>query len=216
LNLVFTILLVTICPQNFSLANSSSEKWWQTILKSEISWSQWEGLARTQWACFFILGVWVGHSQVDSHFGNSSPKFSENNLRVQNSLDWRLPYTIEQLLRCWCLKWACIIHLSIYNISYDQKKGQEWNCQFDSQPLKVRNLFQLRVCRWCATYCWKFLDKGCNFSLDLISIGVLHKKLWASKMTRIPILGISGLSTWESWGKWHLGASLVANQKKIL
>jgi hypothetical protein len=28
---------------------------------------------------------------------------------------------------------------------------------------------------------------------------------------KIPILG---LSTWESWEKWHLGAALVASHKK--
>jgi hypothetical protein len=49
------------------------------------------------------------------------------------------------------------------------------------------------MCRWRATYCWKDLDKGYNFSLIFISIGDFQKKLWASKVTRDPILGISGL-----------------------
>jgi len=102
------------------------------------------------------------------------------------------------LLRCRCLKWARMIHSNTYNISYDRKKGQESKCQFDFWPLKVGNLFELRACKWCATYCWKYLDKEYNFSLNLISIGGLHERLWASKVTRIPILGILGLSTWES------------------
>jgi hypothetical protein len=50
------ILLVTICPQNSALAISSGENWWQTVLEREISWSQWEGLARTQWALIFHFG----------------------------------------------------------------------------------------------------------------------------------------------------------------
>jgi hypothetical protein len=49
------------------------------------------------------------------------------------------------------------------------------------------------VFRWCATYFWKALNEGYNVSLYLTSIGGLHKKLWASKVARIPIMGISGL-----------------------
>jgi len=66
--------------------------------------------------------------------------------------------------------------------------------------------------RWRATYRWKTLDKGYNFSLDLISIGGLHKKLWASKVARIQISRISGLSTWESQDK--LGVDHVAKHKE--
>jgi hypothetical protein len=36
-------------------------------------------------------------------------------------------------------------------------------------------------------------DKGYNFALDLTSIEGLHTKLWDSKVTGIPILGISRL-----------------------
>jgi hypothetical protein len=41
----------------------------------------------------------------------------------QNSLDWEVIYTIEKLLRSKCLKLVHMIHLSIYNTSYGQKKG---------------------------------------------------------------------------------------------
>ncbi len=47
-----------------------------------------------------------------------------------------------------CLKWVCMIHLSIWNINYGQKKGQESNCQFDFRPLKVTNHLDLLACRW--------------------------------------------------------------------
>jgi hypothetical protein len=47
--------------------------------------------------------------------------------------------------------------------------------------------------RWCATYCWKALDEGYNFVLDLTSIGGLHTKLWASKVAKVLISKISKL-----------------------
>jgi len=49
------------------------------------------------------------------------------------------------------------------------------------------------MCRWHARYFWKALDEGYNFSLDLTSIEGLHTKSWASKVTRVLILGILGL-----------------------
>ncbi len=70
----------------------------------------------------------------------------------------------------------------IWNTNYGQKKGQESNWQFDSRPLKVKNYHDFLMCRWCATYCWKDLDKGYNFVLDLIAIKGLHAKLWAHKV----------------------------------
>ncbi len=68
-------------------------------------------------------------------------------------------------------------HLDIYNTSYGKKKGRESNYQFDSRPLKVGNQPDPGACRWCATHCWKALDKGYKFALDLISIGGLSKEL---------------------------------------
>jgi hypothetical protein len=87
------------------------------------------------------------------------------------------------------------------NTSYGQKKGWESNCQFDSQPLKVRNHPNLLMCKWCATCHWKAFDEGYNFVLDLTSNKGLNKKVWASKVTRVPISRISGLPTCESWDK---------------
>jgi hypothetical protein len=57
---------------------------------------------------------------------------------------------------------------------------------------------EIHVCRWRPTYLWKNLDVAYNFALDLTSIEGLHKKLWASKVVGVPILGISGLMIWES------------------
>jgi hypothetical protein len=72
-------------------------------------------------------------------------------------------------------------------------KHKLWsNHQFDSQPLKVRDCPNSFVCRWRATYHWKDLTKGYNFDLDLISIIGLHTKLWALKVTKVLVVGISG------------------------
>jgi hypothetical protein len=58
-----------------------------------------------------------------------TPKFSKNNCRDQNQLDWRVPYITRKLLELTYLKWARMSHLSTSNTSYGQKKGQESNCQ---------------------------------------------------------------------------------------
>ncbi len=77
----------------------------------------------------------------------------------------------------------------VLNTSYGQNKGRESNCQFDSRPLKVGNCPDLLVCRWCATYCWKVLDKGYYFAKDITPIEGLHKSYGPL------ILGIFGLPT---------------------
>jgi len=66
------------------------------------------------------------------------------------------------------------------------------------------------MCRLCATYCWKALNQGYKFTLNLISIGGLHKNLWASKIARIVISRILGLPK----TKRHLGVGHVAMHKK--
>ncbi len=131
-------------------------------------------------------------------------------MRGQNSLDWKVLYTIEKLLRHRCLNWTHIIHLNTYNANYDQKKGLTlWHSTTKSQES-----LELRACMWRATYCWKALNESYNFALDLTLIKVLHNKLWASKMARVPILRILELSTWKSWEKWHLGVAPMTNCKK--
>jgi len=84
-------------------------------------------------------------------------------------------------------------HLDTSNTSYGQKKGRESNWQFDSRPLKIKNRPDFFAYKWLATNRWKDLDEGYNLSLDLISIGGLHTKLWAFKVAGDPTLGISGL-----------------------
>jgi hypothetical protein len=80
--------------------------------------------------------------------------------------------------------------------------------------LKVGNLPNLGASKRHATYRWKDFNKGYNFALNLISIGGFHKKLWASKMTKVLILGILEFLTRKSQDKWHLGVTLVVNHKE--
>jgi len=131
-------------------------------------------------------------------------------LRGQNTLDWTIHYIIGNPLKHKCKKWACMIYLSTYNTSYGWKKGWESKCQFDSRPLKVKNRPEIHVCRWHVTYHWKTLNKGYNFVL----IEGLHKKLWTSKMAKVPILWILKLPTWKFRKKWHLGAAPMAKHKE--
>jgi hypothetical protein len=78
---------------------------------------------------------------------------------VQNSLDWKVLNSIGKFLRCRCLKWVRIIHLNIYN-SYGRNNGQKSKCQFDSQPLKVRDHSNLHVCKGRAIYFGKLLTRA--------------------------------------------------------
>jgi hypothetical protein len=94
-----------------------------------------------------------------------------------------------------------------------QKKGKKSNCQFDSRPLKVRNRPDLFAFKWHVIYLWNSFDEVYYFVLDLTSIGVLHKKLWArkSRKSRFQEFWDSQLgSSWESREKWHLGAGPMA------
>jgi len=116
-------------------------------------------------------------------------------------------------LKCRCLKWVRITHLDIWNTNYSQKKSQESNWQFDSQPLKVGNRLNLLAHKWRATYHWKVLDEGYNFALNFISIWGLHTKLRVPKVARVPTLAISRLSLGNPKTKCHLDVSLVERHK---
>jgi hypothetical protein len=98
-----------------------------------------------------VWGNEPSHSQVNSHVGSWSPEKTLESLeckcRGQNSLPQRVLYIIRKLLKCRCLKWACMAHLDIWNTSYWQRKGRESNWQFDSRPLKVRNQPDSLACK---------------------------------------------------------------------
>jgi hypothetical protein len=92
-----------------------------------------------------------------------------------------------------------------------------WGCvnQFDFRPLTIKNHLEWRACRWRATYCWKTFNESYNFVLNLVLIKGLYKKLWASKVMKVLILGNSSrFSIWESREKWHLGAAPMASHRE--
>jgi len=93
------------------------------------------------------------------------------------------------------------------------KEGSESNWQFDSRPLKVGNRPDFLAFRWHATYRWKAFKEGYNFSLDLISIGGLHTKLWGPKVAGVPTLAISRFPFGSPETKCHLDVSLVERHK---
>jgi hypothetical protein len=140
-------------------------------------------------------------------------EFLEGDRKDQNPMDWKVLYIIGKLLKFRFLKLARMTHLDTSNTSYGQKKGQESNCQFDFRPLKVDNQPDFLACTWRATYRWKALDKGYNFSLDLISIEGLNTKLWGPKVARVPVVGILGLPFGSLETKWHLDVGLVERHK---
>jgi hypothetical protein len=93
------------------------------------------------------------------------------------------------------------------------KEGPRVKLANDSRPLKVGNRPDSLACRWCAIYRWKGLDESDNFSLDFISIGGLHAKLWGPKVIGVPTLVISGLALGSPETKCHLDVDLVKRHK---
>jgi hypothetical protein len=142
-----------------------------------------------------------------------TPESSKRDCRGQNPWPWRFFYIIGNLLKHKCLKWTCIAHLDIWITSYDQKKGRESNCQFDSRPLKVENQPNFFACKQHATYRWKYLNEGYNFASDLISIRGLHAKLCAPKIVGVPVVGISRLPFGSPRTKNHLDVAPVESYK---
>jgi hypothetical protein len=122
-----------------------------------------------------------------------------------------VPYIIEKLLECRCLKWARIAHLDIWNTSYSQKKGRESNYQLNSRPEKIRNRPDLLNCRGCAPYHWKTLDESYNFTSNRITIRGVLAKLWGSKVAGVPIGAISGLPLRSPGRESHLDVGSVSS-----
>jgi hypothetical protein len=118
--------------------------------------------------------------ELDSQW---TPKFLVGNCRGQNSLDWTVPYIIENLLDCKCLKWVLKTQVRA------KRRVESQIANLTLKSPKVGNCPEFLVCKWHATYHWKVLNEGYNFALDLISIEDLHTKLWDSKVAGVSILG---------------------------
>ncbi len=162
---------------------------------------------------------WTPHSQTNSHFGNWNPNGFPNFHRVVSRVK---THWIEKLfiplkaLESYIFKMGSHDSFGYLNNKLWLKEVLGVNCQFDSQPLKVKNRPDLLVFRWPASYRWKALDKVYKFASNLISIGGLHKKLWASKVVGVPISRISRLPTWESQDKMTFGCRFHGHAQKII
>ncbi len=100
----------------------------------------------------------------------------------EKNLALKCSWCIAKVLKRRYRKWPCISHLDIFSPSYGQKKGQESNWQFDSQPLKVKNQPLLDIRFESATRRWKDLNEGYNFGLNLVAIRLCYWALWPSKV----------------------------------
>jgi hypothetical protein len=69
------------------------------------------------------------------------------------------------------------------------------------------------VCKQRATYRWKALEENYNFSLDLIAIGGLHRKLCALKVIGVPNVRISRLPFGSPGTKSHLDVAPAERRK---
>jgi hypothetical protein len=63
--------------------------------------------------------------------------------------------------------------------------------------------------RWHEIYRWKVVEEVYNFASGLITIGGFHAKLCASKVAKVPIVGILGLPLGSPITKWHFDVGLV-------
>jgi hypothetical protein len=152
------------------------------------------------------LPCWELESRKDS-------RIFKARLQGSNSSPWSVLYIIGKLLKCKCLKCACITHLDISNTCNGQKKGRESNWQFDSRPLKVGNRPYFLACKQRATYRWKALENSYNFALDLVAIGGLHKKLCTLKVAGVLAIEILGLPLGSPGTKSHLDVAPVERCK---
>jgi hypothetical protein len=134
-------------------------------------------------ALYVATPLWVKcedetHTPKSENLESSgTPENSELDCRSQNTSYWGVVYTIGKVLKCRCPKWPCMSHLDICNPSYGQKKGQESNWQFDSQPLKVKNRPEYDIFRRSATWRWKAFKESYKIASDLVPIRGLSKEL---------------------------------------
>jgi hypothetical protein len=114
-----------------------------------------------------------------------TPECLEFESKAQNTSHWGVLGVIRKVLKHRYRKWPRIVHLDISSPSYGQKKGREWNWQFDSRPLKVGNRPAPNV-RWESATChWKDLDEGYNIGSNLVPIRGWGEELWLSKVPRV-------------------------------
>ncbi len=113
-----------------------------------------------------------------------------------------------------CLKWAYMTCLGTSNISYDQKKGWESNCQFDSWPLKVNNRPNFP---YVQVACYILLESS-QPRLQLCLKPHLNwrfaQKVMGFQSCESSNLGNFRIPTWSLGTKWHLGDGPMVRHKE--
>ena len=145
---------------------------------------------------------------------SGTPECSELDNKGQNTLHWGFLGVIGKVLKRKYRKWPRIGHLDICSPSYGQKKGRESNWQFGSRPLKVGNRPLPDVRFGSATWCWKDLDEGYNFGLDLVAIQCCSWELWRFKSSRSLAGTISGLHFESPGNLCHLDVVSAASRRE--
>jgi hypothetical protein len=139
--------------------------------------------------------------------------------KAQNTLHWGVIGVIGKALKRRYQKWPHIGHLDICRPSYEQKKGRESNCQFDSWLVKVENRHLPNLRMESATWRWKNLDEGYKFGSDLVAIRPGSRELWAPKVPGLhsgQFRDNFGTPTWESREKEPFACSPRNVAQRIL
>ncbi len=159
-----------------------------------------------------VWGVKPNTPKVGDLESSGTPERLVFDSKAQNTSHWGVLGVIGKVLNRRYRKWPRIGHLDICSPSYEQKKGRESNCQFDSRSLKIGNrpFPDLRI--ESATQRWKDLDEGYNFGLDLVAIRLCSLELGAPKVPGLQpgqFWDNFGTPTWESREKNHLDVAPV-------
>jgi len=177
----------------------------------------WQFLSQPYFSQVWGWSPTLGKSEDFASSG--TPECLELDSNAQNTSHWGVLGVIEKVLKRRYRKWPRIGHLDICSPSYGQKKGRESNWQFDSRPQKVRNRPPPNLRIESAIPCWKDLDEGYKFGLDLVAIRLRSWELWAPKVPRLQPRQFRdnfGTPTWESREKEPFGCSLCEALQRIL
>jgi len=139
-------------------------------------------------------------------------KFSESDCRVQNSMDWKIPYIIKNILKCRCLKWAHMTHLDIWNTSLGSGvKLAIWFPTIKSQEspqfsrVQVACDIPLKSSRWGLQLCFRSHFNQ-RFTCKVMGLQSRMSPSCENFMT----------PTWESWDKMSFGCRPHGEAQNIL
>jgi hypothetical protein len=130
-------------------------------------------------------------------------KCLENDCRGQNPMDWGVLYTIEKLLKCRYLKWACMTHFNIWNTNYGQKKSRKSKSPQFPYVLMACDM-SLESSQWGLQLCYRLHlnQKSSHTIMGSQSCGSLN-------------FGNFGTPIWESRDKMPFGCGLRGEAQNI-